>query len=906
MSGGKHSGGACNKYYDDAEAIKIFEPVRVWLNKHHKNIMGDQPTNKQLAQLTASLIQFQEDFLGVSAQHERLLVRIPAKLFRDYAPGGGLCIMLAACYQYKQDQDLRRWDFAAPGKMDRNIELFLQLEKKLTDGGFVKKPSIYFSPHLDKASLKAFNAIASHYQATIVSDINDATHIIHPSIPADPAEKDNEWFRSSEVFGEQSFVHWWYYPDSYDSLLPVSEVEIDGETPEPKSVWEVQGRWLTDLKTYNEFMNEEDYEVEDADKLLSKSQKGRRRSQTAGNKGKGKELKSPKQVIEEVVEEEASVKRDSKRKSGKGDKKSQEVVEDVVEEPEPPAPTPSNKKKSGGKPSAKAMREALSQEDEEEEDVEPAPKSTRRKSRGKATESDDEWQDNESQPSVDEEAATSRKKRKRSPSPDAPTNQHTVKRDKPEPVAFALPKLPVPPPVPKVREVPQTFNANRESNRVSGTNIDISECDGAAVYPHMEEEATEDCENAQVLEEQQFHVIIPSYSTWFDARSVHEIESRSLPEFFTEGNKTSKGPELYLAYRNFMIDTYRLNPNEYLTVTACRRNLKGDVGAIIRVHAFLEQWGLINYQIRIENRPGPMGPPSTLHFNIIAETPKGFVPYLPPSSNDKKKIENRIVKIGEESAPASVEIGAFGLKTDLIASSEPLPDERPWTEEETLRLLEGIELHKDDWKKVAEHVNFSLYQGNPVRTLDDCLTAFIRLPIEDPYLRAEPPLEPRLVGSSSGTAADTGLQANNPLLTAISFLATTINPSVAVDGVRAALISLGQAQNKSETSDQVAAAVDGLPDKIRVATQACLDAAQARTKILADEEAMKIKTLTATLVELQLQKIELKLRQIDELNVYLIREYQSVEVQRKQLLSERQAFLRSKADAEKILGTSSL
>ncbi len=120
--------------------------------------------------------------------------------------------------------------------------------------------------------------------------------------------EDNEWFRSSEVFGEQSFVHWWYYPDrfamnqhvlfeyiftitsSYDSLLPVSEVEIDGETPEPKcmrlravegitftfvhaAVWEVQGRWLTDLKTYNEFMNEEDYEVEDAEKLLSKSQK---------------------------------------------------------------------------------------------------------------------------------------------------------------------------------------------------------------------------------------------------------------------------------------------------------------------------------------------------------------------------------------------------------------------------------------------------------------------------------------------------------------------------------------------------------------------------------------------------------------------------------------------------------
>ena len=34
--------------------------------------------------------------------------------------------------------------------------------------------------------------------------------------------------------------------------------------------------------------------------------------------------------------------------------------------------------------------------------------------------------------------------------------------------------------------------------------------------------------------------------------------------------------------------------------TACRRNLAGDVCAIMRVHAFLEQWGLINYQVANE------------------------------------------------------------------------------------------------------------------------------------------------------------------------------------------------------------------------------------------------------------------------------------------------------------------
>ena len=98
------------------------------------------------------------------------------------------------------------------------------------------------------------------------------------------------------------------------------------------------------------------------------------------------------------------------------------------------------------------------------------------------------------------------------------------------------------------------------------------------------------------MTEQTHHIIVPSYSAWFDYNSIHAIEKRHLPEYFNAKNR-SKTPEIYLSYRNFMIDTYRLNPTEYLTSTACRRNLAGDVCAIMRVHAFLEQWGLINYQV---------------------------------------------------------------------------------------------------------------------------------------------------------------------------------------------------------------------------------------------------------------------------------------------------------------------
>lgn len=139
--------------------------------------------------------------------------------------------------------------------------------------------------------------------------------------------------------------------------------------------------------------------------------------------------------------------------------------------------------------------------------------------------------------------------------------------------------------------------------------------------------------------EQAHCIVVPSFSVWFDYNAIHAIERRALSEFFNGKNK-SKTPETYLAYRNFMIDTYRLNPQEYLTFTACRRNLTGDVCSVMRVHAFLEQWGLINYQVAAPLLPSgcgnseaarlavaaSLGPPSTAHFNVLTDSASGLQP----------------------------------------------------------------------------------------------------------------------------------------------------------------------------------------------------------------------------------------------------------------------------------------
>jgi SWI/SNF related-matrix-associated actin-dependent regulator of chromatin subfamily C len=172
------------------------------------------------------------------------------------------------------------------------------------------------------------------------------------------------------------------------------------------------------------------------------------------------------------------------------------------------------------------------------------------------------------------------------------------------------------------------------------------------------------------LAAQTHEVIIPSYSAWFDMSKIHAVERRALPEFFNSRNR-SKTPSIYKDYRDFMINTYRLRPTEYLTVTACRRNLAGDVCAIMRVHAFLEQWGLINYQIDPEARPAALAPPFTGHFRVILDTPRGLQSLHPgtrPSQHPNTAING--VKPQPPANLASLELRSNIYQTTSKASRQ--------------------------------------------------------------------------------------------------------------------------------------------------------------------------------------------------------------------------------------------
>uniref|UniRef100_A0A8C6L3C3 SWI/SNF related BAF chromatin remodeling complex subunit C1b n=1 Tax=Nothobranchius furzeri TaxID=105023 RepID=A0A8C6L3C3_NOTFU len=747
------------RFWESPDTLAQLEVVRQWIGKHYKKVA-------ETASRLLLLLQFQEDAFGRQATNPAL-TKLPAHCFMDLRPGGGLCHILGTIYKFKVEQGWRRLDLQNPSRTERNVEMFVAIEKALIQNNCMALPVVYLDPMVDPELSSRLAGIIIRHRVNIYSFL-----------------KVSDWMRP--VMRKDNYVL-------------------------------VHAGWALDTDVFNEWMNEEDYCVDDRNVPLI--------------------LRRRIHLQEDQV---LSLLQDSKC-------------------------TPSRKRRRSPSPSSEGRKKG--------------------------------------------------KKGRRRGQPDEEPEEDLTK------------DMEDPTPVPNMEEVilPKNVNLKKDSENtpVKGgimADLDDQEDD----FPGREDEDGREVprlfEGDDNITEQTHHIIIPSYTSWFNYNSIHAIEKRALPEFFNGKNK-SKSPEIYLAYRNFMIDTYRLNPQEYLSSTSCRRNLTGDVCALIRVHALLEQWGLINYQVDAESRPLPMGPPPTPHFNVLADTPSGLAPLqhkplqVPVSPGQlflcllmstvlrlfvlQVSASQHTLFFPEKSREKPSDCQNFGLRPDIYTRKHPKTKGanagREWTEQETLLLLEALEVYRDDWNKVSEHVGS--------RTQDECILHFLRLPIEDPYLEDS--------SASLGPLAYQPVpfsQSENPVMSTVAFLASVVDPRVASAAAKAAM---GERTGKRRSccatrkvwGDNNESRRDGegedgrrtmemelVEGSVPVAAAAALLSAASKAKHLAAVEERKIKSLVALLVETQMKKLEIKLRHFEELETIMDREKEALELQRQQLLTERQTF----------------
>uniref|UniRef100_A0A672HK11 SWI/SNF related, matrix associated, actin dependent regulator of chromatin, subfamily c, member 1b n=1 Tax=Salarias fasciatus TaxID=181472 RepID=A0A672HK11_SALFA len=796
------------RFWESPDSVAQLEGVRQWIGKHYKKVSYCAKIHRSLSTyyqcklacngLTLQLLQFQEDAFGRQAVSPAL-TKLPAQCFLDLGPGGGLCHILGTAYKFKVEQGWRRFDLQNPSRTERNVDMFVTIEKALTQNNCMSLPVVYLDPSLDQELSSRLSGIITKHQGTVTEDRMLASHHVYAS-PSSTEE--DEWMRPVMKKDKHVLVHWGMHPDSYDSWLSSSDVEAEvEEPPHPERPWKVHAGWVLDTDVFNEWMNEEDYCVDERNVPVIL----RRRIHLQGDQ----------------VRSDSGHPIEKRRRS-----------------PSPPA--------TEGRKKGKKGRRRGQPEEEPEEDL---------------------------------------------------------TKDMEDPT-----------PVPNMEEVvlPKNVNLKKDSENtpvkggimadlVSSLTCVQDDEDGRSEIPRLSE-------GEENITEQTHHIIIPSYTSWFN-------------------------------YNRLIRET---SP-EYLSST---------------VHAFLEQWGLINYQVDAESRPLPMGPPPTPHFNVLADTPSGLAPLQHKPL--QVSASQHMLYFPERSREKPSDCQNFGLRTDIYARKHPKTKGasagREWTEQETLLLLEALEVYRDDWNKVSEHVGS--------RTQDECILHFLRLPIEDPYLEDS--------SASLGPLAYQPVpfsQSENPVMSTVAFLASVVDPRVASAAAKAALGELITLDSWMKSHSQiqrndvvvtlhlclqrsflkehienmlpeerdgalicpaqcVCASQSGYINKtlcvcvsgrgdddesigrregdgdegrrvmelelvessVSTAAAAALTSAATKAKHLAAVEERKIKSLVALLVETQMKKLEIKLRHFEELETIMDREKEALEQQRQQLLSERQTF----------------
>lgn len=298
-------------------------------------------------------------------------------------------------------------------------------------------------------------------------------------------------------------------------------------------------------------------------------------------------------------------------------------------------------------------------------------------------------------------------------------------------------------------------------------------------------------------------IVLPSYASWFSQKKINAIEIRSLPEFFNLSNK-SKTPLIYFNYRNFMVNTYRLNPNEYLTLTAVRRNLAGDVGALLRIHRFLNKWGIINYQVNAEHKVYNVEPPQIANPKISYDYPRGLFPfesYTLPSEKDKVKKIKELVGVEHKQDPEAANGDADKKTLDKSQTngdaSKPQKRQKilksdynsDWSSLELKKLLVALQDNQSessttddsklDWYAIASFVG--------TKTPEQCIARFLQLPIEDSFLELLEKDGKDLLGPLKFAPNFPYSKADNPVISTIAFLTSLVDKEVVAESADRAI-----------------------------------------------------------------------------------------------------------------------
>lgn len=273
------------------------------------------------------------------------------RCFLDFKNGGGLCIIFSTMFRFRAEQRGKKFDFSIgknPTRKDPNIQLLIEIEQALVEADLYRIPYIYIRPEIEKSFETRLREILDNRRVEIVTDEEDATHIVYPVVDPHPDEYARPIFKR----GNHVMLHWYYFPESYDSWT-LNSFDLPDNIPEnpesPAERWRVSASWILDLEQYNEWMAEEDYEVDELGKKKTHKQRmsiddimsfgdDKKKPTTSSGTGKQKRRRSPSPTTSTSTSKPGKRKRSPAviHKKSRNDEDDEDLTRDLDDPPAEP------------------------------------------------------------------------------------------------------------------------------------------------------------------------------------------------------------------------------------------------------------------------------------------------------------------------------------------------------------------------------------------------------------------------------------------------------------------------------------------------------------------------------------------------------------------------------------------
>ena len=169
--------------------------------------------------------------------------------------------------------------------------------------------------------------------------------------------------------------------------------------------------------------------------------------------------------------------------------------------------------------------------------------------------------------------------------------------------------------------------------------------------------------------------------------------------------------------------------------------------------------------------------------------------------------------------------------------------EESWTDEELLKLLEGVEKYDLSWYNIAENVG--------TKSAKQCLYRFYQYNIDDDIIYKSLCRETQTDSDLWRTVVG---QSSNPLMTFLSSLCSTC-PDLAAETAKCALKYLGDKSKEKNVNIRALTLQAAI-----VAFNGAIDCAKSQT----DAESSHIKQLVYQLSEKQMERVALKLKMLED------------------------------------------